>query len=455
MSNCVYASSGSGSSFIDKYEYFNDKIEHWFSVGTGLIFSPVMGVYDYFRDHLISNSSDYGISDTSDTGIENWISNNYSIDQSDNSITVNSTLINAMRDCAQDYVDSQPYVYGYDYIPDDFLNGFIADDPNNYQNAYDSFEEIIDTYSNDHLIICCFKYDGVANHKPNDVCVFNTRSIWFYDPQNGFNNSFGFKADWTFDKTNSGFWDIYKYFSYDSGTNSYVESNDNLHRGEGLPHYRISSKGLRPQSLDDRKFYTSSEHNQHIVYRRLVDIPVGSGSQSYYVTDSFNTENISDSFNTSVTEIDNSITLGDIDLYIDQYKDDHNGSEPDINNIYIYINNWDPTPTPTPSPSPTPTPDPDDPSGGGGSGDGGNIWDFLSTIGEVLGNLISGLGQILAGLLSAISSIITSLKDGIPNTIGLFLEWFFPFLPEEIIALINLSILCMVLVGVVRLIRGS
>lgn len=154
-----------------------------------------------------------------------------------------------------------------------------------------------------------------------------------------------------------------------------------------------------------------------------------------------------------------------------------------INNIKISLldlfdmdDDTDPTVSPTPSPDPsdpniTPTPSPDPGTGTGsddntGDKDKKSVW---KRIGDLLGSVFSGVGDLILGILeklvdlivgdngilTAIQGIIDSLITGIPNIIGSLIEYFLPFLPEELIALVSLTVVLAILLAVIRIIRGK
>lgn len=97
--------------------------------------------------------------------------------------------------------------------------------------------------------------------------------------------------------------------------------------------------------------------------------------------------------------------------------------------------------------------------------DSDSDFSFFGTIGKALGSLISAIGSLLSGivdglvdaitsLLNGISGLIETIVGGLPTAFSQFLSSLLGFLPEEIVALITLSITAMILVGIIRLIRG-
>lgn len=176
------------------------------------------------------------------------------------------------------------------------------------------------------------------------------------------------------------------------------------------------------------------------------------GISPYYISDKWN--NFVNSNNTTYTvdsSNSNNVTYGDTNNWINNYYTD-NGTYPDPTQITIYIDNNIPVPNPTP----TPTPVPDDPGGGGsgGSGSDANIFDFLSDLGAVLGNLIKNLGKAITDIIEGISEVITGLMESIPVVFNDFLGALIGWLPPELRLLISLTISAMVLVGLIHLFKG-
>ena len=126
-----------------------------------------------------------------------------------------------------------------------------------------------------------------------------------------------------------------------------------------------------------------------------------------------------------------------------QYYDEHNTTanyetiNNYINNYYETINNNGGS------------------GGSGGSGDsGGGIFDWLGSVGEILGSLIKALGDIVVGLLDGITSVITSFIDTLPTQVNNLFGTLFDWLPPEIRSLIVLSITLSLIWGIIKLIRG-
>lgn len=417
---------------IDKVTYWHDNAYTFFKETTGILYSPVTGFIDSFYDWISSHRSDYGLSENESP--ENWIVNNYTI-SSDGNIAINSNVVNSMRDFTADYVDSHGYIYAYSYAMTDFLQSF------NSMSLYNEFKDIVTneenqgnfvSFSPNDKRIYVHKYDAIVNE---DGLTFPNRP----ECRPYFN--------WSIVNT------LIKQYIPNSSGNSY-----------DVNEYSTTSSKFNLKTLDTNTpnlsyiyFYgVNSTIRQYQVFMSVEDMRSGqAGVQSYYITDSYNTENTTDSFNTTTTSIDNSITYGNISDYVNSYYIENN-NYPTTNTVNNYINNYNGSGG----------------SGGdngGGSGDTDNDnnfnWGFLGAIGDFIVGLLDALSGIVSGILSALTGIIDLFigtenpetgqrEGGLPNIVGNLIEYFLPFLPAEFLTLIELSLILGLVLGVIRLIRG-
>ena len=206
--------------------------------------------------------------------------------------------------------------------------------------------------------------------------------------------------------------------------------------------------------------FSSNGYKMYKIYGTLADLQADqNGLSGYYVSNTYTDysqttgDYIIDSSNS------NNVTIGDVQSYIDSYNT-QNGVNPTPNEIQVYIDNNIPS---------------SDPNGGGGSGgngsgdngsgDNGNIFDWLSTIGSLIGDLISGVGGFLTGILEgivnalttifeSITSIITNITSVIPDSLNSLMTSILGWLPEEWTAVLSAFLLVSLLVGLFKLFRG-
>lgn len=199
-----------------------------------------------------------------------------------------------------------------------------------------------------------------------------------------------------------------------------------------------------PGNAADKNLYSYNGEHVYKVYKSLSDFKTNSVGQSpYYISDSYNTyQDTTGSYNTTTT--DNSVTYGDITNYINSFNT-QNGKNPTPQEIKVYI---------------TVTNGNGGGSGNGsGSGSGGDsgdlgIFDFLSRIGAVLGNLIKNLGNVLAELVEGLAETVNSLFESIPTVFNTFMQGVFSWLPTELLSIITLGIAAMILVGIIKIFKG-
>lgn len=205
-----------------------------------------------------------------------------------------------------------------------------------------------------------------------------------------------------------------------------------------------------PYAVNQRMFL-SYDTVSFRVYNSLDDMKKYSLNQRpYYVTEKFVNYDSSVDNSTTITqtEIDNSITYGDVYNYItNNYENPDGLTEDELRAILEeYLSQIGGG------------------SGGGGSGGGsdddddggGGLSGFLDGLGAIGNAILSILGKLMEILGSAIELVtgsITDLITIIPNSIGELLGALFPVFPEEWIKAITLSLVLGVIVGIVRIFK--
>lgn len=196
-----------------------------------------------------------------------------------------------------------------------------------------------------------------------------------------------------------------------------------------------------------------------VIYQQTNNLPFYYNRNSWH---SFTSS--SGDYTFSPTNI-NTVDYGDITEYITEYKDDHNGLPPTLGDININIDNENNNNISGDGGSG------DGGSGDGGSGDGGSgdgigdIFGWLKGLGSAIASLIKGIGEflteIIAGLTEAltkliggISDLIISVTETIPSVYMEFLRACFGWMPDEWVGLFGAAVLVMVLVGIIKIIRG-
>lgn len=378
-----------------------------------------------FEDFLEEYRDNYNIPNgTSET---TWIGDNISGsyqngDTGVSDIGISQSLRQAMRDWCNAYLEANTgYYYGYTYNSSMYLSKF-----GNNQAQYHAFLDLLS--DNEDKTIVTISLYGV-----NSVFIFSDNPILYV--ADSYSTSYNVYNTYCYYNWNNNSLSA-EWYQYDTTNEVYTKSSDTT-LDRRLFNTRAS---LNTTYIGDNNI-VSFNTKQIMLYKSYQAMQNGSeGIQDYYVTDSYNSS-ISGSYNTTTSNIENTIGSNNVNNYINNYYVE-NGKYPSTQDINIYITN--------------------NINGGGnnnGGGDdtgGGSNWDFsfLGTIGSFLSELISGLGEIIGGILSALTSIITSFREGFPNVIGSLLEYFLPFLPEEIITLISLSILFAIILGIVKIIRG-
>lgn len=146
----------------------------------------------------------------------------------------------------------------------------------------------------------------------------------------------------------------------------------------------------------------------------------------------------------------NTVTYGDISDYVDNSYTD-NSYYPDMSQINNWIENTN-TDNITNNGGGSGGENGGDDSGSGTSGDG--IFDFLSDLGGVLGNLIKNLGQAITNIIKGVADLVESIVTDLPTVFFDFIGAIFGWLPDEWVMLLSLSLACMLIWGIVKVIRG-
>lgn len=419
---------------------FQEKFYELTNRATGFILSPIAGVKDSFTEWLGTHKENYG--GTSEQSTDDFINQNFTYDTQN--YTIGQNLVNSMRDFNQYYINNNSDIlYGYSYAMEDIMS-FIDID------TYNLFYALMEEYPNDLFSLASAgntaylnHWSGVTDYVLNYKSEYNQLICSFYS-----NGSQTIPSVTTYYRPSSS-----SVLTSTTYTNTTADPKTFAILPNSSPIYNVNGIVVDLASF------------QYVIYYNSNDIPSeDTGIQDYYISDSYNTSHIDNSMVLSISEVDNSVTYNDVNTYIDTFRDTNN-RVPTSTEIYIYINNYDGS-DPSPTPTPTPTPGP----GGGGDDDEEEsesgffelikkVLDFVAklfdTIAGFLADLVDSLGDIVNAVLENILSLITNITENIPHAMSDLLSYFFDFLPEEVIALIELAISCMVIIGIIRLIRGS
>lgn len=361
------------------------------------------------------------------------------INVTDNSITYNDNSRNMLLYLSNEYMKNCGYYEAYAFdlrnmtnsLPTtaqyNALRDLIGNSNSNITTDY-KFCVVWGSYAN--VAICPFEdYGLLLRSNVTNWGTLNYADTNVYSYANGNTTP-----------VNGGF----QKFTWNSVSQNYIQDSNPY--GSQLANVRVST---RPnQSTNANAFVLSYGEQLLPVFQTSGDATsYGVGIKPYY----YNTKTWND-FSTSSGDytVDsssvNTVTYGDTVTYIqDSYNE--TGNYPDNSTVNNWIDNSN-----------------QNNHNGGGSGSGGgdsgggssdsNIFEFLSDIGAVLGNLIKNLGNVLTELVSGIAEIISGLFEAIPTVFGDFMGGLLGWMPEELRALIILGISAMIIVGIIKIIRG-
>lgn len=343
-------------------------------------------------------------------------------------ITFNDTSSAILKRYVEFLENNCGYHYYYSYKLQDQLNSSKFNDGNLYNAVRLKLNELTPTgwclYSYQNKKIFYMPYD-------DDLALLRTQNFTSYC----YATFYSYTSWQLTDKK-------YYVYTYDSTNHVYNQSvSENVNSvGAGVQKTQNNVFG------DYGVFLSSTDYNQLLVFDNLTALKnYSQGNKPYYTSDKWNTFMNNSGNYTVDSSNSNNVTYGDVTNYINNYYG-NNGQYPSNPIINVYINNPDPGGS-------------GGGSGGGGSGGGGSggsstgIFDFLSKIGEVLGNLIANLGNVLAELISGISEVISSVFEVVPNILTPLMHYVFGFLPDAIQSVIYLGIVCMLLLGVIQFLK--
>ena len=431
-------------------------LKNWIHRG----FQSVGFIIDEVQDTLgikrAINQVDSTINDnSSDEEVNEWIRNNLTV--SGNNVEFSNDLRQSIYNYASDYSSENPaYCYSYglfeisgnNYLP---RNTGVFRSVSQYEKALDLIKgampgNVINYDKNNLWWInnpssgyqMLYRFD-LTQHpylilKPRDSGTITDRFIPnFID---GYTNTTLTSADYAY-KWNGTDWEPQEATSFNNNTNRYITLSKNPKRESSdwaicinyiSRAYRFYPRG---QSVNAQDILTQPYYYNNDVWNDF-----SSTTGDYVVTD----ENI------------NTVTYGDTVNYINSFNTE-NGYPPSSSDININIENINDE---NKNPSGGGGSGGDDNGGGsGGSGPGNDgIFDFLSDLGSVLGNLIKNLGQAITNIISGVADLVSSIITDLPTVFFDFLGAIFGWLPEEWVTLLSLSLACMLIWGIVKVIRG-
>ncbi len=331
-------------------------------------------------------------------------------DKGEPTITLSVNCKNAMKKAVDDWIDTQGYFYGYSLPIGDFVSKY------NSKESYDKIVSLLD--SNEFVVIyVCADWHAILDANFG-AFVSNGSS----------SPVFGCSL---YDKN----WKQMEVKFYDN--------NDSYRSYTYTAH--ISETSFLDRYND--YYYVVSKKSQRIkIYRNLDSFKAESvGAQTYYITNDYSkgaTYNTTQTIDNSTLQ--NTISYETVQNFNQQYYDEHNTTA-NYETINNYITNYYETINNNGGSGG---------SGGGSDDSGGGIFDWLGSVGEILGSLIKGLGEIVVGLLDGIATVIISFIDNLPTQVNNLFGTLFDWLPPEIRSLIVLSITLSLIWGIIKLIRG-
>ena len=425
----VYASDhGGGGSTSDSITSWTDEQKaDYFKTNFTRLLARTVGVIrgSDSADSVFNSFKNLYYTDTIQENMtwEQWLSQDLGWtfdDKGEPTITLSVNCQNAMQKAVDDWIETQGYIYVYTFDIKDFYSKFTSKD----------------------------KYDTILNHiKQYGFCILP--------------NSFdSYCSSFTYSLDDIAF--VNETMSPPTFITSRVYDS-NWHRITGIKSFNFSNEesssfsyiGLSPSPHHTvlagqygTGFLFTDDVKRVKLYPTLDSFKADSvGTQTYYITNDYSkgaTYNSTQTIDNSTLQ--NTISYETVQNFNKQYYDEHNTTA-NYETINNYITNYYETINNNGGSGGS--------GGGGGSDDsGGGIFDWLGSVGDILGSLIKGLGEIVVGLLDGIATVITSFIDTLPTQVNNLFGTLFDWLPPEIRSLIVLSITLSLIWGIIKLIRG-
>jgi len=473
---CVTYASGSLSGW-DTWTK-EQKVTWWTAnvaqiVGSGIgLFIPNNQV-DVFT-MVCSAMYDELMKETSDETYEDWLCRHLGYNSETQEITMDDELTDFVYNASVQYIEEETPWYTHrtadsDIFADYYINSFST------KAQYDSFKKYVKENNNK-----VFYTESLANTRTN---IYDENGVATGEYAEGIHFKVLDFSDLEFTAVKSSYemynvdcydsnWEKVKYrlFSLDEDGNwvdcGLLSSYNTLkipligkHPYNGtFQYFFYEIDGITSSNIDgllvnrlvpaNHLFITYGGQNLRM-YKSLADLKSYSvGQRPYYITDAFNNydSTVDNSTTITQTEIDNSVTYGDVYNYItNNYENSDDLTEDELRAILEeYLSQI---------------------GGGSGSGSGGGsggsddggssgggLGSFLEGLGSIGDAILSILGKLLEYIgkaLELLTGTVTKVLDLIPSNITNLLLGLFPFIPQEWVTAIELSLVLGVVLAVV------
>lgn len=438
----------------DKKSLFANNIATFFAdIGMYFRGQSNQSLLNIFTEHLIETNR----IENADS-LDSYIASHLTANEEETELYMSSDMVNSLHETAVTYIEEET---GYFVIPTIDAYTYYKQRSNLFNNKtmYDAFLNVLDNLG-DNEILCIydeFLYT-TSTYIHYTVWTEDCDFLLQYNPYtiSGYGISLkGYDDNWEIA-------DIYKTFTLDS--QGIISENETMRSSfpftYGMENHGVSRGIEEPPNIYHMFDYNGNTFQTRFMltkgsryiraYKTLDDLKTYSlGTRPYYITDAFKNydSTVDNSTTITQTEIDNSVTYGDVYNYItNNYENPDGLTEDELRAIlaeYLSsINN----------------------SGGSGSGSGsgdsggsggglGGFLDGLGSIGNAILAILGKLMEILGSAIELVTGAITDLITIIPNSIGELLGALFPVFPEEWIKAITLSLVLGVIVGIMRMFK--
>lgn len=452
--NCIFISSipvrasGGGGQRFDMSEWNDWSVEQKFIYYcnniTGFL-AEVIGVvvpYDYFEgyyDHFYNVIWNYVSPDNEilDTEVaQEWVVSNIEYDEEEEELLVSDALADVMYETCCDYIEEHCGWYEVETV-----------DYRQYPASMFSTQGLYNAY----LSYCTQNLKGTDN-----IIIVGSESSGDITGDDGVTHT-GLRYALSQSLEGVEFY-VKQYNETDGCIDAYMTQEWNTIAP--MYGYLFTDGGYVPNhwaggTIQNARFYPNDWYNRRPVtdgvrivrvYKTLEDLKSYSvGQRPYFTTSKFQDYDVNgdNSCIISESELNGSSVYGDVINYIIDYPDADGLTEDELRRILDeYFNKL---------------PDgggSDGGDSGGGFGDGlGGFLDGIGAIGDAILGILGKLLEYIGKAIELLSDTVMKVVDLIPKNITALISGLFPFLPQEWLTAIELSLVLAVIVGIVGIFK--
>ena len=415
----------------DKVAFWSTNLPAIIAGSIGLVINPLNWNYDTWLTTFLQSANSMGVALDSENYYD-YVASMLSVNDSE--------LTDIMYNTSVQYIKEETGWFTLKTVPYAEISALNFDT----QTDYDALISHLNSLDVDAVVAIYTLVQDLTDYGASgsgDSCRYyafsNSDALINYNSSspNSWLNFYAYNSNW---ELISDYYSIFNFSTRTVTTDNVIKVNNGY-----LRHWLPGTSGYQKTCL-----FTKSGREIRI-YNSLDDFKMYSvGERPYYVTEKFMNydSSIDNSTTITQTEIDNSVTYGDIYNYIiNNYENPDGLSEDKLRAILEeYLSQIG-----------------SGSGGGSGSGDdddddGGGLSALIKGIGKIFDALLSVIGVLLEYIgkaLELLTGTMTKIIDLVPSTITAILGAIFSFFPQEWMTAIELALVLGVVISIVGLFR--